>query len=154
MSYINSVLQPGETVQFRSRLHWMVYIPGLLLLIPAIAAGIGGNYLDDQNMRYICWAVGLVFLLFAVLKLLAEWLRRMSTEIAVTDRRVIYKRGLVRRFTVEINNDKIESVDVDQSVLGRIFNFGTVVIRGTGSAVEPIHNIDDPLHFRSYITAR
>jgi uncharacterized membrane protein YdbT with pleckstrin-like domain len=154
MSYVNSVLQPGETVRFHSRLHWIVYIPGLLLLIPAAAAGIGGNYVPNDELRYVCWAVGVLFLLFAILHLFGEWLRRMSTEIAVTDRRVIYKCGLVRRYTVEINNDKIESVDVDQSVMGRILDFGTVVIRGTGSAVEPIRNISDPLHFRSFITAR
>jgi uncharacterized membrane protein YdbT with pleckstrin-like domain len=154
MSYIKSVLQPEETVQFESRLHWIVYLPGLVMLIPAIAAGIGGTYIDETNVRYACWAVGAIFLLFAVLKLSAEWIRRVTTEIAVSDRRVIYRRGLIRRYTIEINNDKIESVDVDQTVLGRIFNFGTVVIRGTGSAVEPLRNIHDPLHFRSYITAR
>ena len=154
MSYLKSVLQPDETVQFHSRLHWIIYIPGLLLLVPAIAAGIGGNYIPNLDLRYACWAVGALFLLLAILKLLAEWIRRVSTEIAVTDKRVIYKCGIIRRHTVEINNDKIESVDVDQTVLGRVFNFGTVVIRGTGTVVEPIRNIDDPLHFRSFITAR
>ena len=153
MSYIKSVLQPEEKVLFRSRLHWMIYLPGLVILLPAIAAGIGGTYIPETDLRYACWAVGAIFLLFAVLKLLIEWIRRVTTEIAVTDRRVIYKRGLIRRYTIEVNNDKVESVDVDQTVLGRIFNFGTVVIRGTGSAVEPIRNIDDPLHFRSFITA-
>jgi uncharacterized membrane protein YdbT with pleckstrin-like domain len=154
MSYVKSVLQPEEIVQFQSRLHWIVYLPGLVMLIPAIAAGIGGTYIDELNLRYACWAVGAIFLLFAILKLATEWIRRATTEIAVTDRRVIYKRGLIRRYTIEINNDKVESVDVDQTVLGRIFNFGTVVIKGTGSAVEPLRNIDDPLHFRSFITAR
>jgi uncharacterized membrane protein YdbT with pleckstrin-like domain len=154
MSYVKHVLQPEENVLFQSRLHWIVYLPGLVMLIPAIAAGIGGNYLDDTNLRYGCWALGALFLLFAILKILTEWIRRATTEIAVTDRRVIYKRGLIRRYTIEINNDKVESVDVDQTVLGRVFNFGTVVIKGTGSAVEPLRNIDDPLHFRSYITAR
>lgn len=154
MSYVNSVLQPDEKVLFRSRLHWIVYLPGLLLLVPAIAAAIGGTYIGEQNLQYACWAIAVLFVLLALLKFIAEWIRRVTTEIAVTDRRVIYKRGLIRRFTIEIHNDKIESVDVDQTILGRIFNFGTVVIRGTGSAVEPLRNIDDPLHFRSYITAR
>ncbi len=154
MSYVKSVLQPEETVLFETRLHCIVYLPGLVMVIPAIAAGIGSTYVDDPNLRYGCWAVGALFLLFAILKLLSEWIRRTTTEIAVTNRRVIYKRGLIRRYTVEINNDKVESVDVFQTVLGRIFNFGTVVIRGTGSAVEPLRNIDDPLHFRSFITAR
>jgi uncharacterized membrane protein YdbT with pleckstrin-like domain len=81
-------------------------------------------------------------------------MRRTGTELAVTDRRVIYKRGLIRRHTVEMNMDKVESVDVDQSVLGRIFNYGDVTIRGTGASLEPLHMIEDPLTFRSHVTAR
>jgi hypothetical protein len=50
--------------------------------------------------------------------------------------------------------DKVESVDVDQSVLGRIFNYGDVTIRGTGASLEPLHMIEDPLTFRSHVTAR
>ena len=52
-----------------------------------------------------------------------------------------------------MNRDKIENVDVDQSLLGRIFGDGTVVVRGTGGSLEPIRMISDPLTFRSHITA-
>jgi uncharacterized membrane protein YdbT with pleckstrin-like domain len=85
---------------------------------------------------------------------LRAWIRRVSTELAVTDRRVIFKRGLIRRHTVEMNMDKVESVDVDQSILGRIFNYGDVTVRGTGASIEPLRMIGDPLHFRSRVTAR
>ena len=61
---------------------------------------------------------------------LRAWFERWTTEVLVTDRRVIYARGFIQRHTVEINMDKIESVDVDQSVLGRAFNYGDVTIRG------------------------
>ena len=71
----------------------------------------------------------------------------------MTDHRVIYKSGLLSRHTIEMNRDKVESVDVDQSLLGRIFGYGTVVVRGTGGSLEPIRNIGDPLTFRTYITA-
>jgi len=154
MSYVKHVLQPDENVLFQTRLHWIVYLPGLVMLIPAIAAGIGSTYVDDPNLRLGCLALGGLFLLFAILKLLTEWIRRMSTEIAVTDRRVIHKTGFIYRRTTEINNDKVESVDVDQTLFGRIFNYGSVRVRGTGHANDPIHNIEDPLHFRSFITAR
>jgi uncharacterized membrane protein YdbT with pleckstrin-like domain len=90
----------------------------------------------------------------AIVAWFRAWLRRMTTELAVTDRRVIFKRGLVRRHTVEMNMDKVESVDVDQSVLGRIFNYGDVTVRGTGASIEPLRLIDDPLAFRSCVTAR
>ena len=71
----------------------------------------------------------------------------------VTDRRVIYKSGLLSRHTIEMNRDKVESVDIDQSLLGRIFGYGTVVVRGTGSSLVLIRNIGDPLTCPTYITA-
>jgi uncharacterized membrane protein YdbT with pleckstrin-like domain len=80
------------------------------------------------------------------------FIRRASTELAVTDQRVIYKTGLLARHTLEMNRGKVESVAVDQTLLGRLFGYGTVIVRGTGSTLEPIRNISDPLTFRSYIT--
>ena len=74
--------------------------------------------------------------------------------MAVTDRRVIYKSGLIRRHTVEMNLDKVESVDVDQSLAGRLFGYGTVTIRGTGQAVEPLRDMAEPIQFRTAILVR
>ncbi len=85
---------------------------------------------------------------------LKAWFRRWTTEVDVTDRRVVYKRGFIRRHTVEINMDKVESVDVDQSLFGRLFDYGDVVIRGTGAGIEPLRGIDSPLAFRNAVTAR
>src|SRR5260221_8467937 len=78
---------------------------------------------------------------------------RWTTELAITDRRVIFKTGLFRRHTMEMNVSKVESVDVDQSVFGRILGFGTVTIRGTGGGIEPMRNIADPITFRNHVTA-
>ena len=83
----------------------------------------------------------------------SAWFRRWTTEIDVTDRRIVYKRGFIRRHTVEMNMDKIESVDVDQSILGCMLNYGDITIRGTGVGIEPLHNIDAPLEFRNKVTA-
>ena len=66
---------------------------------------------------------------------------------------MILKRGVIARHTIEMNRSKVESVDVDQSVLGRIFDYGTVLVRGTGGSLEPMQSINDPLRFRSHITA-
>ena len=76
------------------------------------------------------------------------------TELAVTDQRVIYKTGLLARHTLEMNRARVESVTVDQTVLGRVFGYGTVTVRGVGSALEPIREINDPLTFRSHLTHR
>jgi len=82
------------------------------------------------------------------------WFRRWTTEIDVTDRRIVYKRGFIRRHTVEMNMDKVESVDVDQSILGRMLNYGDITVWGTGVGIEPLYNIDVPLEFRNQVTAR
>ena len=85
--------------------------------------------------------LGLVFLAVA-------YVRYKSTELAVTTKRVIVKHGFIRRQTVEINMNKIESIQVDQGVLGRVFNFGSLVVAGTGTSHAPISGIAEPMAFR------
>jgi uncharacterized membrane protein YdbT with pleckstrin-like domain len=75
------------------------------------------------------------------------------TEIAVTDRRVIYARGFIQRHSIEVHMDKIESIDVDQSMLGRLFDYGDVTIHGTGTTLEPLRDVDRPIAFRNQVTA-
>ena len=154
MRYVRRVLQPGETIVYTTKLHWLIYINTILLLfICIILAGAAIATSDSQN---ISLAFGIAAVIFALLTLsagLRAFIRRATTELAVTDHRVIYKSGLLSRHTIEMNRDKVESVDVDQSLLGRIFGYGTVVVRGTGGSLEPIRNIGDPLTFRTYITA-
>ena len=82
------------------------------------------------------------------------WFHRLTTETDVTDRRVVHKTGFIKRRTFEIALDKIESVDVEQSILGRIFNYGDVTIMGVGEGRQTISTIASPLAFRSAITAR
>jgi uncharacterized membrane protein YdbT with pleckstrin-like domain len=117
---------------------------------------IAGAALFTSDNQSITLALEIAAIIFAVLALstgLRAFIRRATTELAVTDHRVIYKSGLLSRHTIEMNRDKVESVDVDQSLLGRIFGYGTVIVRGTGGSLEPIRNIGDPLTFRSYIAA-
>lgn len=87
------------------------------------------------------FGLGLVFLAMA-------YVRYKSTELAVTTKRVIVKHGFIRRQTVEINLNKVESIQVDQGVLGRLFNFGTLVVSGTGTSHAPIAGISEPMGFR------
>ena len=85
--------------------------------------------------------LGLVFLVMA-------WVRYKTTELAITSRRVIVKLGFIRRSTIEININKVESIQVDQEILGRMFNFGTLVIAGAGTPQAPIAGISAPMAFR------
>ena len=147
--YINEILQPDEKLVYSTTIHWMIYLPGVILWIAAIAIYVyGAQY--SPALPLLALAVGLI----AAIATFRAWFRRWTTEIDVTDRRVVFKRGFIRRHTVEMNMDKIKSVDVDQSILGRIFDFGDIVVRGTGHGIEPLHNIQSPLQFRNYVTAR
>ena len=124
MSYIDDSLIEGETILHRARVSWWsqfgFVLLGILLLVVVI---------------------GLFFLLYA-------WIQVRSTEIAITNRRVIAKFGFVKRHTVEINLDKVEALRVDQTVMGRFLNYGTIHISGAGSSVAPMPDIADPLVFR------
>jgi hypothetical protein len=117
MSYVAEVLQPGETLRFRTNIHWFVYLNALLALIVGLAL-LRWYYAEGQSIFILLFG-GVVFTLTALVLAVPAWLRRFATEVAVTDRRVIYKTGLIQRHTIEINIDKIESANVDQSILGR-----------------------------------
>jgi uncharacterized membrane protein YdbT with pleckstrin-like domain len=151
MKYIEKVLQPGEKIVFSCTLSWAVYFPGMALWLLALLLLVAGAVLQPSSPWL--WSAFAAAIL-ATVSTARAWFRRWTTEIDVTDRRVVYKRGFIRRHTVEMNMDKVESVDVDQSLLGRLFDYGDIVIRGTGAGIEPLRGIDSPLAFRNAVTAR
>jgi uncharacterized membrane protein YdbT with pleckstrin-like domain len=125
-SYIDKVLIDGEQVLYRARVSLWTLAP--LLVLGVILLPIG---------------VGLLFLIWA-------WARYASTELAITNKRVIAKTGLIRRKTVEMFIAKVESIQVEQSVLGRLLDYGTVVISGTGIHSAPFKGVADPLTLRKH----
>lgn len=152
MRYVNRVLQPEETVTLSSRLHPIIYFRAVLHLVVALALFIA-SYQFTNELRTVLEVIALIFVLFAIAEWVRAAIRQITTELAVTDRRIIYKTGLLSRHTLEMNRSKVESVDVDQSLLGRLLGFGTIIVRGTGGSLEPIRLVGDPLRFRSMITA-
>jgi uncharacterized membrane protein YdbT with pleckstrin-like domain len=153
MRYVTRVLQPSETVVYTTRLHLFLYWRALSLLVICIILAISAWYTaDNQNISLAFAIAAIIFGLLGLSSALRAFIRRATTELAVTDQRVIYKTGLLARHTLEMNRARVESVTVDQTLLGRIFGYGTVTVRGVGSAFEPIRNISDPLTFRTYIT--
>ena len=151
MSYAQSVLQLNEQIRNVSSIHWIGYWRGVAIALLAMAA----YWLSDTRLlpgiwRYAAYALALV----AVVLLLQQWFKWWVTEIAVTNRRVIYKKGLIRRQTNEMNMDKVESVQISQSILGRMLDYGDVTILGVGKSEEKIPTVSSPLSFRSAITAR
>ncbi len=109
MDYIRTSLVEGERLVYVARFHWIFTASGVLAVV------------------FLSWAAGFGLSIF-----IGRILQRLSTEVAITDRRVLLKRGLVARNINEINIDRIEGCYVRQSIMGRLLNFGFVVIRGTG----------------------
>ena len=151
MPYVDRVLQEGESVRHIARISWVTYLPGLLLW--AVAGILAGLLPSQPALHFFVLTVAAIVFIIGTILLARAWFHRVTTEIAVTDRRIIYKRGFVRRYTVEMHMDKVESVDVDQSILGRLLDYGDVIIHGTGMGIEPLPNIDHPLELRNHITA-
>jgi len=153
MSYVNSVLQPGESIRYATDIHWMVYIPGVLLLVLGVAVYVVGLPLARPGAATVLHLLAGLLFAAAAVWLFIGWFRRWTTEVAVTNKRIIYKRGFIGRYTIEMHLDKVESVDVDQTVLGRILGYGDILIRGVGASLEPLRNIESPIEFRNHVTA-
>ena len=124
-SYVDQVLTPNEKVIHHGHTSlWSLWFP--------ITVGV---------LTLPFYGVGLIFLLVAYIKY-------KTTELAITNKRVIAKFGFISRRTIELNINKVESVQVDQGIPGRIFNFGTLVISGAGNPQAPIPGVSDPMAFR------
>ena len=144
MSYVEDHLLPGETVQYQAHMHKLSFITpaviSLVLLVGAVAA-----FVSDSP------AIGALLIAVACLPLIYAAVIYSSSEFAVTNKRVIIKVGFVQRRTVETMLGKVENISVNQGVLGRLLDFGTITITGTGGTQEVFNNIASPLEFRRQV---
>jgi membrane protein YdbS with pleckstrin-like domain len=152
MSYVQSVLQSGEEIRHTAKIHWIKYVPGLIVLVAAVVILLVGEFFDRAIYFYFWLPTAGIFAAVSAILLIRAWWVRWNTEIAITNRRIIFKEGFISRNTVEMHMDKVESVDVDQSVLGRILGYGNVIVKGTGTGFEPLKTIAAPLDLRNHIT--
>ncbi|KIZ47380.1 MULTISPECIES: PH domain-containing protein [Rhodopseudomonas] len=152
--YIDDILQPGEKVLYSTNAHWIFYLPAMVLW--AVAAGllVLGRMTANDSVQQVCLVAAALAAVMALYWTLKAWFHRWTTETDVTTLRVVHKTGFIRRRTFEMSLDKVESVDVNQSILGRILNYGDVKILGVGEGKETISTIASPLSFRNSITAR
>ncbi len=128
MSYIEKTLSDDEQIIYQAKYHWLYTATAIFaLLVLGLVVGIG-----------------LIIFLYMMMN---KW----TTEIAITNKRLVYKRGWISRKTDEIGLSKLEEINFDQSVLGRIFGYGNVVAHGTGSGTLTLPTIDNPLQFRKEI---
>ena len=152
--YIDDILQSGETVLYSTNAHWIFHLPGIICWIIAAGFLAATRLVLNDTAVMLFLALAAVTALIALFFTLRAWFHRWTTETDVTNLRVVHKTGFIKRRTFEMSLDKVESVDVDQSILGRILNYGDVTVRGVGEGAERIKTIASPLDFRNKITAR
>jgi uncharacterized membrane protein YdbT with pleckstrin-like domain len=152
MSYAQSVLQPGEHVVATGHLHWIIYWPAMFFLVGAAVLMLLNPVNPTLHMlaNVTAAAFGVLFVVIFV----HAWFKKWITEFAVTNKRVIYKRGFIWRQTAEMNMDKVEAVDVTQSIPGRMLDYGTIHVKGTGAGIEHLHRIASPIALRNAIIAK
>lgn len=152
-SYVDSNLSKGEEVISRAHVSWLSYLISMIIsaffLVIGILALIG-NAVADTNEHKSSSLPWLLILIGAFILGKAA-LTIATTELALTNKRVIAKFGFIRRTTVELRLEKVESIGVNQGILGRLLGYGSVVVRGTGGTGTPIPSIKQPLDFRRVV---
>jgi uncharacterized membrane protein YdbT with pleckstrin-like domain len=151
MGYVDKNLLPGETVEYRAHLHPVIFLQPVLFALVGLAFVVFG-LLNPTLPGF--WMLGLAFLVFAAGLGIDRAVRYVSSEFAITNKRVLIKVGFINRHTVEMLLTKVETIRVEQGILARLFNFGTIVLTGTGGTKEPFRLIANPLEFRRQVQAR
>lgn len=146
MSSLDDQLLAGERIVYRSRSHWILFAAPILVALAGIALGI-----TLQLTAHDYWYVGAALVGVALILALPPTLRYLGSDFAVTDKRVLARRGLVRRDSLETLLSKIEGIDVEQNLWGRILGYGTLTITGTGGTHESMPCIPRPLEFRRQV---
>ncbi len=160
MSYIEKSLVPGEKVLYQARLHWIVLLWPVLIASSIGALGVAllvivvVPSLRPHGLTAAVGIAGGLLLLLALALIGAAIVSRNATQIAVTSRRVLIKTGIANRRTLELLLLRVESIGVDESPLGRMLGFGTVVLRGTGGTPEQFDRIANPLEFRRQVQSQ
>jgi uncharacterized membrane protein YdbT with pleckstrin-like domain len=143
MSYVESNLLPNEQITYRARLHPIIYTLPALVFVAALLAALGGGG----------WIAGGAIGVIGFVLFLPPWIRSVSSEFAITNKRVLIKVGLIRRHSLELLLQKVEGIGVDQGILGRILGYGTITVSGVGGTKEAFRMISNPLEFRRQVQA-
>ncbi len=157
MRYIEASLVPGEAIVYQTRLHWIVMLRHILLAA-LLLAGSGAllSYLLkhpglSNTNEHLTEGGAAALLVCGIVAIVAGAVRRNATEMAVTTRRVVVKQGLVSRKTIEMLLNKIETIEVSETMVGRMLGYGSITMIGTGGTSEPFHKIAHSLQFRSEV---
>jgi uncharacterized membrane protein YdbT with pleckstrin-like domain len=148
VGYVERHLLPNERVVYKTRLHWILFLkPGLVVVVGLVLSAVLWRVLQPPWL----WYVGLAVVLAGLAWGFVHIVELMTSEFAVTTTRLIFKVGLIARYTTELLLSKVESIGVNQGLLGRIFNYGDLTVTGTGGARELFHRVRDPIGFRNHV---
>jgi uncharacterized membrane protein YdbT with pleckstrin-like domain len=139
MGYIDKHLMSGETIIYQTKLNWTEYLKGLLIIF------FGLYFISNSGV------FGGILIFFGILSLGMSYLRISSSEFAVTDKRVLIKVGIFRTQSLETMLNKVEGIHVDQGIIEKMVDSGTIIVKGTGGTNNPFRNIDNPFAFRSAV---
>ena len=142
MSYVEDSLTDGEELKYKTKLHWVIFVDS----VGAIALSFLITQVNHLLAAFVLAAGVIVFII--------DYLDYLTSEFAITNKRVIMKKGFIARMTHEIGLEKIESIDVSQSIFGRLLNYGTVFINGTGTSSQPFKEIAKPIEFKKVVQER
>ena len=151
MGYVDNNLLPGETVEYRAHLHPVIFLQSAAFAVIGIALAL---YRMPGEGLGLLRVLGLVLLLYAAVIGIGRAILYVSSEFAITNKRVLIKVGFIHRHTLEMLLGKVETVRVDQGLLARLLGYGTIVVTGTGGTNEPFKSIANPLEFRKQVQAR
>ncbi len=158
-SYVQRVLSAEEQIVYPAQLHWVIYFRGLFMTFMGALVGHFGGYgvraILGDNMAQMAakpiMVLAMVMIVWGTVELLLAFIRQTSTELVITNKRVIAKYGFIATTTFELMIVKVEGANIDQTVLGRMLGFGTVMVKGTGGGISPIDHVASPFLFQNYL---
>jgi uncharacterized membrane protein YdbT with pleckstrin-like domain len=149
MSYVSRTLGNNEKILYSTGYHWLYWLGTAVLLTPFVAVAVGG--LPYAGLDYLYLALAAIPFFYGV----RYFIKGIALEVAVTTDRFVKKTGFISIKTEEVSLDKIEEVNIDESIVGRIFGYGNVQVHGTGAGDISVRMVADPVGLRRQIqTAR
>jgi uncharacterized membrane protein YdbT with pleckstrin-like domain len=149
MSYLDDHLLTGEQIIYRARLHWIIFGASIVMVVLGLALAI-----ILQATQHDYWYLGMALVGIGLLVAIGPAIRYLSSEFAVTDKRVLAKHGFIERESIETLLSKVEAIGVDQGIIGRLLDYGSITITGTGGTEESFPRISNPLEFRRQIQSQ
>jgi uncharacterized membrane protein YdbT with pleckstrin-like domain len=144
MTFIEKNLANNERIVYRAKLHWWIYGPSIILLILGVVVFALGERSEVVKI------IGGLLVLISLFAFVSAYTRASASEFAITNRRIMMKTGITKRRLIELQLNRSEGLVIDQGIIGRIFNYGTIVIR-TGTLEESFSPVADPYEFKRQI---